>query len=66
MLTAGLAILFLFPMIWSLIASVSPQGGTKQAFGYGLGNYATLLNYGNGAPLYFFNSVVDLDAARSC
>jgi multiple sugar transport system permease protein len=57
-MTAGLAILFLFPMAWSLIASVSPQGGTKQAFGYGLGNYATLLNYGNGAPLYFLNSVV--------
>jgi multiple sugar transport system permease protein len=57
-MTGGLAILFLFPMIWSLIASVSPQGATKQASGYGLGNYVTLLNYGNGAPLYFFNSVV--------
>ncbi|HEY4188934.1 MAG TPA: carbohydrate ABC transporter permease [Candidatus Limnocylindrales bacterium] len=57
-LTGGLAILFMFPLLWSLIASVSPQGGTKQVHGFGLGNYVTLLNYGNGAPLYFLNSVI--------
>jgi len=57
-LTAGLAVLFLFPLIWSLIASISPQAGTKQVSGFGLGNYVTLLHYGNGAIQYFVNSVV--------
>ena len=37
---------------------MSPQAGTKQVNGFGLGNYVTLLNYGNGAPQYFLNSVI--------
>jgi multiple sugar transport system permease protein len=57
-LTGGLAVLFLFPLLWSALASVSGQPGTKQVSGVGLGNYVTLLHYGNGALLYFFNSVV--------
>jgi multiple sugar transport system permease protein len=57
-LTGGLAILFLFPLVWSAIASVSGQPGTRQASGIGLGNYVTLLHYGNGALLYAFNSLV--------
>jgi multiple sugar transport system permease protein len=56
--TGGLAVLFLFPLIWSAIASVSPQPRTKQVSGFGLGNYVTLLHYGNGALLYAFNSVL--------
>ena len=35
-----------------------PPGRDQAGIGYGLGNYVTLLNYGNGAPLYFLNSVV--------
>jgi len=57
-LTGGLAVLFLFPMVWSAIASVSPQGGTKQVNGFGLGNYVTLMHYGAGVPTYFFNSLI--------
>lgn len=57
-LTGGLAVLFLFPLIWSAIASVSGQAGTRQVSGFGLGNYVTLLHYGNGALTYLFNSVV--------
>ncbi len=57
-LTGGLAIIFLFPLIWSGYASVSPQGGTSQTEGFGFGNYERLLNYGSGLPTYFFNSLV--------
>lgn len=57
-LTGGLAVLFLFPLLWSLIASISGQPGTRQVSGVGLGNYVTLLHYGNGAVLYFVNSLI--------
>jgi len=56
--TGGLAIIFLFPLLWSLLASVSPQAGTAQTQGYGLGNYTTLFNFGAGLPVFFFNSAV--------
>ncbi len=57
-LTAGLALLFVFPLLWSALASVSPQGGTQQPIGFGLGNYARLMSYGAGAPLYILNSTI--------
>ncbi len=57
-LTGGLAIIFLFPMIWAAIASVSGQPGTAQASGFGFGNYTTLLNYGAGLGTYVGNSVI--------
>ncbi len=47
-LTGGLAIIFLFPLLWSVVASVSPQAATGQVIGYGFGNYTTLYNYGAG------------------
>jgi multiple sugar transport system permease protein len=56
--TAGLAVLFLFPLVWSALASVSPQPGTQQVNGIGLGNYVRLLHYGNGAVLYALNSTI--------
>lgn len=57
-LTGGLAILFLFPLLWSLLASVSPQAGTAQTIGYGPGNYVTMFNFPPGLPTVGFNSVV--------
>jgi len=57
-LTGGLAILFLFPIIWAAIASVSPSPGSSQVFGYGLGNYKTLYDSGVGLPTWLLNSVV--------
>ena len=54
--TGGLAIIFLFPLLWAAIASVSPQPLTGQVDGFGLGNYRTLLEYGAGLPQYAFNS----------
>jgi multiple sugar transport system permease protein len=56
-LTGGLVILFLFPLVWSLIASVSPQAATGQRIGYGLGNYTTLYSFGAGLPKVAFNSI---------
>ena len=55
-LTGGLAIIFLFPLVWSAVASVGPQAGTGQVIGYGLGNYQTLLEYNAGLGQYLFNS----------
>ncbi len=55
-LTGGLAIIFLFPILWSAIASVSPQAATGQVVGYGLGNYVTLLNFQAGLGQYLWNS----------
>jgi multiple sugar transport system permease protein len=57
-LTGGLAILFLFPLLWSAVASVSGQPGTAQASGYGFGNYSTLFNYGAGLGQYILNSTI--------
>jgi multiple sugar transport system permease protein len=57
-LTGGLAILFLSPMLWSLFASVSPQAATGQVVGYGPGNYVTLANYNEGLFQYVLNSVI--------
>ena len=56
--TGGLAILFLFPLLWSAIASVSAAAAARgRSSGFGLGNYVTLFDYGTAPPLYFLNSV---------
>ena len=57
-LTGGLALIFLFPLVWSAFASVSPQPGTAQTVGYGLGNYVTLFEFQAGLPTFFLNSVI--------
>ena len=57
-LTGGLAILFLFPLVWATVASVSPQAGTNQDEGVGLGNYRTLMEYQDGVWQYLLNSVL--------
>jgi multiple sugar transport system permease protein len=55
-LTGALALLFLFPLVWAAVASVSPQAGTRQVHGWGLGNYHTLANYQAGIVQYLLNS----------
>jgi multiple sugar transport system permease protein len=57
-LTGGLAIIFMFPILWAAVASVSGQPGTAQPAGFGLGNYTTLLQYGAGLGTYLANSIV--------
>jgi multiple sugar transport system permease protein len=56
-LTGGLAIIFLYPLIWTAVSSVSPLAGTSQTDGWGLGNYITLANYQAGIGVYLFNSL---------
>jgi len=56
--TGGLAILFIFPIAWAMFASVSGQAGSAQLDGYGIENYRTLVEFGAGLPLYFFNSAL--------
>lgn len=56
-LTGGLALIFLFPLLWSALASVSGQPNTAQAHGFGFANYAKLLGYGAGLPQYLLNSI---------
>ena len=57
-LTGGLAIIFLFPLFWAAIRSVSPQTGTAQNHGWGTGNYDTLTHYQAGIWQYVLNSVI--------
>jgi multiple sugar transport system permease protein len=54
----GLAVIFLFPLVWNAWASVSGQPGTAQESGHGLGNYRTLLDYDAGLWRYLLNSTV--------
>jgi multiple sugar transport system permease protein len=55
---SGLAILFLFPLVWAGWASVKPTPGSGQPVGYGLGNFIKLAHYGHGLATYLFNSAV--------
>ncbi len=57
-LTGGLAVIFLFPLVWAALRSVSPQGGTAQTHGWGFGNYDTLVHYQAGIWQYVLNSVI--------
>ncbi|WP_265520475.1 carbohydrate ABC transporter permease [Oerskovia flava] len=56
--TGALAVVFLFPLVWAGVASVSPQPGSNQINGWGLGNYVTLAGYQAGVWQYVANSVV--------
>ncbi|ODT38569.1 MAG: ABC transporter permease [Microbacterium sp. 71-36] len=55
--TGALAIIFLYPLVWTGVASVSPQAGTSQNDGWGFGNYATLANFQSGIWVYLGNSL---------
>lgn len=55
--TGALAIIFLYPLVWTGVASVSPQAGTNQAEGWGLGNYEKLANFQSGIWVYLGNSL---------
>ena len=56
-LTGGLAVIFLFPLVWTSVASVSPKAGTGQVEGWGFGNYETLTRYQAGILRYILNSL---------
>jgi multiple sugar transport system permease protein len=56
--SGALAVIFLFPLVWTSVASVSPKPGTGQVDGWGFGNYVTLAHYQAGIWQYLANSVV--------
>jgi len=55
---SGLAILFLFPLVWAAWASVKPTPGSGQQVGYGFGNFIKLAHYGQGLTTYLLNSTL--------
>jgi len=55
---SGLAILFLFPLVWAGWASVKPTPGSGQQSGYGFGNFIKLAHYGQGLSTYLLNSTL--------
>jgi multiple sugar transport system permease protein len=57
-LQAALAVIFLFPLVWASLASVSPQAGSNQVHGWGFGNYRTLAHYQDGIFHYIVNSLI--------
>jgi multiple sugar transport system permease protein len=55
-----LAVLFLFPLVWTLFSSVHGHEATNGASqnGFGLANYRRLFDYGAGIGTYLLNSAV--------
>ncbi|MFD5215311.1 carbohydrate ABC transporter permease [Microbacterium sp. NPDC058345] len=56
--TGALALIFLYPLIWTAVSSVGPRAGTSQTGGWGFGNYAALTEYQAGIWVYLWNSAV--------
>jgi multiple sugar transport system permease protein len=56
--SGAIAVIFLFPLVWTAFSSVSPHPGTGQVDGWGLGNYVTLAHYQAGIWQYLANSVI--------
>jgi multiple sugar transport system permease protein len=54
--TGALAVIFLFPLVWTAVSSVSPHPGTSQVHGWGFGNYSNLEHYQAGIWRYIVNS----------
>jgi multiple sugar transport system permease protein len=57
-LTGAIAVIFLYPLVWTTISSVAPRAGTSQVDGWGFGNYLALADYQAGIGVYLLNSVI--------
>lgn len=57
-LTTALAVIFIYPLLWTTVSSFSPRPGTSQVEGWGFGNYASLADYQAGIGTYLLNSTV--------
>jgi len=55
-MTGALAVIFLYPLVWTAVSSVAPRAGTSQTDGWGFGNYLALADYQAGIWVYLFNS----------
>jgi len=62
--SGALAIAFLFPLIYALLNSFKTPAEANQSpptlfpQSFSLGNYQTLMDYGSGLPVYFWNSIL--------
>jgi multiple sugar transport system permease protein len=54
---AALAVLFLFPLLWSGYSSLKGEPGSGQESGFGFGNYARMAEYGEGVSTYLANTL---------
>ena len=57
-LSIVLAALFVAPLVWVIVSSFSPQPGSAQSEGWGVGNYLTLMGYQQGLGVYVRNSLI--------
>lgn len=57
-LTGAIAVIFLYPLVWTTVSSVAPRAGTSQVDGWGFGNYLALADYQAGIWVYLLNSVI--------
>jgi multiple sugar transport system permease protein len=55
--TAGLMVIFMYPLVWTAVSSVAPKPGTSQVNGWGWGNYTALTHYQAGIWRYLGNSL---------
>jgi multiple sugar transport system permease protein len=56
--SAALAVIFLFPLLWGGYSSVKGQPGTNQPDGFGFGNYQAMARYGEGLATYLTNTAI--------
>ena len=54
----GLAIVFLFPLVWGGYSSVKGQPGSSQETGFGFGNYVAMAQFGEGVATYLLNTAI--------
>lgn len=55
---SALAVLFIAPLAWSFLTSVSGARATDGAGGFGIANYERLVRYGEGLGQYVWNTTV--------
>lgn len=56
--SAALTVLFLFPMVWTLVASVHGGRAAAGTGSWGVDNYARMVRYGSGLGVYAANTAV--------
>ena len=54
----ALAVLFLFPMIWTTVSSVRGPSASGGSGAWGLENYRRLIGYGSGLGVYMLNTAI--------
>ena len=55
---AGIAVLFLVPLLWGGWSSLKGQPGSSQESGFGFGNYVAMAKYGEGVGTYLTNTLM--------